>query len=184
MTGSASQPSVHVAGFYQTNAFLAERVASFVTEGLTVGERVIVLATACHWAAVSARLNESALQFRRAVTEGRLLLFDANEVLDGLTVDVEGFKAVLTRFIAPGLRQRIYGELVSLLAERGDLDTAIAIESVGHELAHTLRMPVLCGYHAGGDHPLTPEGGPPHRRNSRSELVRGHITVRDAFAER
>jgi hypothetical protein len=37
------------------------------------------------------------------------------------------------------------------------LDTAIAIESVGHELAHAVRMPVLCGYHAGGDHPLTPE---------------------------
>ena len=49
------------------------------------------------------------------------------------------------------MRQRIYGELVSLLAQRGDLDTAIAIESVGHELAHTARMPVLCGYHAAGD---------------------------------
>jgi hypothetical protein len=106
-------------------------------------------------------LNESGLEFRRAVTEGRLLLLDANEVLDGLTVEgrvsVEGFRAALARFIAPGVRQRIYGELVSLLAARGDLDTAMAIESVGHELAHTLRMPVLCGYHAGGDHPLTRE---------------------------
>ena len=161
MTASTSQPPIHVAGFYETDGFLAERVASFITEGLTAGEQVIVLATASHWAAISARLNKSGLQFHRAVTEGRLLLLDATEVLDGLTIDgrvsVEGFRAALLRFIAPGVKQRIYGELVSLLAERGDVDTAIAIESVGHELAHTLRMPVLCGYHAGGDRPLTPE---------------------------
>ena len=48
MSGSASQPSLHVAGFYQTDGFLAERVASFITEGLTAGEQVIVLATASH----------------------------------------------------------------------------------------------------------------------------------------
>jgi len=40
------------------------------------------------------------------------------------------------------MRQRIYGELVSLLAERGDLQTALAIEAVGHELAHTLGIPL------------------------------------------
>jgi hypothetical protein len=161
MTASTTPLSVHVAGIYQTDGFLAERVASFITEGLTAGEQVIVLATTEHWTVISARLNASGLEFRRAVTEGRLLLLDANEVLDGLTVEgrvsVEGFRAALARFIAPGVRQRIYGELVSLLAERGDLDTAIAVESVGHELAHTLHMPVLCGYHAGGDHPLTAE---------------------------
>jgi MEDS: MEthanogen/methylotroph, DcmR Sensory domain len=161
VTASTAQPSIHVAGFYDTDGFLADRVASFITEGFTAGEQVIVLATAAHWTAISARLNESGLQFRRAVTEGRLLLLDATDVLDGLTVEgrvsVEGFRAALGRFIAPGVKQRIYGELVSLLAERGELDTAIAIESLGHELAHSLGIPVVCGYRAGGDHPLTPE---------------------------
>jgi MEDS: MEthanogen/methylotroph, DcmR Sensory domain len=95
MTASTSQRSRHVAGFYETDGFLADRVASFITEGFTAGEQVIVLATAAHGTAISARLNESGLQFRRAVTEGRLLLLDATEVLDGLTlegrVSVEGF---------------------------------------------------------------------------------------------
>jgi DcmR-like sensory protein len=161
MSASPSQPSVHVAGFYQTDAFLADRVAPFVTEGLTAGEQVIVLATASHWAAISRRLSESGLEFRRAVIEGRLLLLDATDVLDGLTVEgrisVEGFRTALARFVTPGVKQRIYGELVSLLAQRGDLDTAIAIESLGHELAHTLGIPILCGYQAAGDRQLTPE---------------------------
>src|SRR6185369_8269645 len=106
----------------RTDAFLAGRVAAFITEGLTAGEQVIVLATASHWAAISGRLAETGLAFRRAVSEGQLLLLDAADVLDGLTVDgrvsVDGFRAALTRFIVPTTRQRMYGELVSLLAER------------------------------------------------------------------
>jgi len=158
---SASQSAHHVAGLYRTDDFLAGRVASFITEGLTSGEQVIVLATASHWAAISERLAETGLAFRRAVTEGQLMLLDATEVLDGLTVDghvsVDGFRAALTRFIVPATRQRVYGELVSLLAARGDLQTALAIEAVGHELAHILRIPLLCGYHLGGEQPLMPE---------------------------
>ena len=85
------------------------------------------------------------------MTEGRLLLLDAAEVLDGLTVEgrvsVEGFRAALARFNAPGVKQRIYGELVSLVAERGAVDAAIAIESVGDELrthshAGVVRVPM------------------------------------------
>jgi KaiC/GvpD/RAD55 family RecA-like ATPase len=121
MTASTTTPlSVHVAGFYQTDGFPAERVASFITEGLTAGEQVMVLATAPHWTAISARLNGSGLQFHRAVKEGRLLLLDATEVLDGLTVDgrvsVEGFRAALARFIAPGVKQRIYDAGTTLAA--------------------------------------------------------------------
>jgi hypothetical protein len=161
MAALAPRQSVHVAGFYQTDSFLAERVAAFISEGLTAGERVIVLVTASHWTDVSARLNQTGLAFRRAVTEGRLVVLDATDVLEGLTVEgrvnVEAFRAAMGRFIAPGVRPRIYGELVSLLAARGDVDSAIAIESIGHELAHTFDIPVLCGYHVGGDHPLAPE---------------------------
>jgi len=158
VVASASQPARHVVGFYRTHDFLASRVASFITEGLTAGEQVIVLATASHWTAISTRLADSGLAFRRAVTEGQLLLLDAKDLLDGLTVDgrvsVEGFQAALGRSIVPETRQRIYGELVSLLAERGGLHTAIAMEAVAHELAHTLRIPVLCGYHLGSEQPL------------------------------
>lgn len=48
----------------------------------------------------------------------------------------------------------MHGELVSLLAARGDVDGALAIERLGHELAHTLELNVLCGYHVAGARPL------------------------------
>ena len=101
MAVSASEAAHHVVGFYRSDDFLAGRVAAFITEGLTAGKQVIVLATASHWAANFGTLGESGLEFRRAVTEGQLLLLDATEVLDGLTVEgrvsVEGFRAALTR---------------------------------------------------------------------------------------
>ena len=62
---------------------------------------------------------------------------------------------MLAPLVKPGTKTRIYGELVSLLAQRGDVDAAIAVERLGHELAHAQNIRVLCGYHVDGARPLT-----------------------------
>jgi hypothetical protein len=104
-------------------------------------------------------LDAQGIALTRAAAEGRLLFLDADEVLDGLTVEgkvsVDDFRTALRRFIDSRMKQRIYGELVSLLAARGDVAGAVSIEALGHELAHGLHIPVLCGYHTGGDSPLS-----------------------------
>lgn len=116
MTASTTL-SIHVAGFYQTDGFPAERLpSSRKAHGRGTGDCAgDDIAVGGHFGAL-----ERELEFSRTVTEGRLLLLDANEVLDGVTVDgrvnVEGFRSALARFIAPGVRQRIYGELVALEA--------------------------------------------------------------------
>jgi hypothetical protein len=149
----------HRVAFFQTNDFVTDRLTSFVAEGLAGGEQVIMLARRPRWDAVCARLDAQGIALTRAAAEGRLLFLDADEVLDGLTmegkVSVDGFRTALRRFIDSRMKQRIYGELVSLLAARGDTAGAVAIEALGHELAHGLHIPVLCGYHMGGDSPLS-----------------------------
>jgi hypothetical protein len=62
---------------------------------------------------------------------------------------------MLAPLVKIGTRTRIYGELVSLLAQRGDVDAAIAVERLGHELAHAQHVRVLCGYHVDGARPVT-----------------------------
>lgn len=57
--------------------------------------------------------------------------------------------------ITPQTKTRIYGELVSLLAQRGDVDSAIEIERLGHELAHAQNIQVVCGYHVDSARPLS-----------------------------
>ena len=95
---------------------------------------------------------------RRARVAGRVVLIEAEQLVETLTVagrvDVDAFRATLQPLIKPGVKLRMHGELVSLLAARGDVDGALAIERLGHELAHTLELNVLCGYHVAGARPL------------------------------
>jgi hypothetical protein len=148
------RPPDHVALFSETSTFLADRIATFVSEGLVAGEHVIVMATLAHWNAVAARLEHHNLAYGRALAQGRLVLLDADEILDGITVDGQAspdrFGAAIRPLIKHDVVQRIYGEVVALLAQRGDLEVALAIESLGHELAQAHGVRVLCGYHLDG----------------------------------
>jgi hypothetical protein len=151
----------HRVAFFHNADFVADRVTSFVAEGLAGGEQVIMLASRARWDAVCARLDAQGIALTRALAAGRLLPLDADDVLDTVTVEskisVNRFRAALQRLVDPSTKQRVYGELVSLLAARGDVTGAVAIERSGHELAHGLHIPVLCGYHTTGASPLSPE---------------------------
>jgi hypothetical protein len=148
----------HVAAFYQSDDFLTERIASFVAEGLARDERVIVVATMTHWNAVAARLENAGVSHGRAATDRRLILLDAEHMLDAITVDGRVMGERLAEMLTPLLstRTRIYGELVSLLAQRGDLESALGIETLGHDLSRMLKIDVLCGYQSTSTSPLAP----------------------------
>ena len=91
-----------------------------------------MVAARSRWKGVCARLDAQGIALKTARAERRLLWLDAAEGRDGLTIDgkvsVDGFRTVLQRFIEPKAKQRIYGELVSLLAARGDAAATVAIE--------------------------------------------------------
>ena len=156
---SLSRPTEHIVAFYRSDDFVVEQVASFISEGLAANEHVIAIATTHHWNAITARLDESGIDYGRATSAGQLVLIEAEEALDAVTVNgkvsVERFGAMLAPLVKPGTRTRIYGELVSLLAQRGDVDAAVAVERLGHELAHAQNIRVLCGYHVNGARTLT-----------------------------
>jgi hypothetical protein len=154
-----ARPTEHIVAFYQSDDSIVERVASFISEGLAANEHVIAIATTRHWNAITGRLDETGIAYGRATSAGQLVLIEADEALDTVTVSgevsVDRFRAMLAPLVKRGTKTRIYGELVSLLAQRGDVDAAIAIERLGHELAHAQNIRVLCGYHLGGARALT-----------------------------
>ena len=125
-----ARPTEHVVAFYHSDDFVVEQVASFISEGLAANEHVIAIATTPHWNAITARLDESGIAYGRATSAGQLILIEADEALDAVTVDgkvsVDRFRAMLAPLVKPGTKTRIYGELVSLLAQRGDVDAAVA----------------------------------------------------------
>jgi hypothetical protein len=141
----------HNAAFYLTEAFLIPHVASFLSDGLEAGEQVLVIATLPHWNLLAAHFEQTGGAHGRATAEGRLVWVDAEDLLEKITVaevvSVDRFRTAVGKLLSPGRPWRVYGELVSLLAARGDLDTALAMEALGHELAETHNARVLCGYH-------------------------------------
>jgi hypothetical protein len=156
---SLARPTEHIVTFYRSDDFVVEQVASFIREGLAANEHVIAIATTRHWNAIAGRLEESGIAYGRAAGAAQLVFVEADEALDAVTVDgevsVDRLRAMLAPLVKRGTRTRIYGELVSLLAQRGDVDAAIAVERLGHELAHAQNARVLCGYHVDGARHLT-----------------------------
>jgi len=149
----------HLAVLYGSDDFIIDRVASFVAEGLAGGELVLVVCTVPHWSLLARRLESGAVPYGRATGDRRLVFVDAQEVLDTISengsVSETRFGEMLAPLLPAGAKTRIYGEVVSLLAARGDIDAAIRIERLGHELAHTRGISILCGYQSNATHPLS-----------------------------
>jgi len=86
---------------------------------------------------------------------GRLLMFDADEVLNRLMVgnrpDAERFENTINPILdrAAGGRKRlvrIYGEMVDVLWSSGREEAALSLEILRHQLIAGRKCSLLCGY--------------------------------------
>lgn len=151
---SASAPAHarHLVQFYETDAFLADAVARFAASGLAHDELVLLIVTAEHGRGALGRLREREVEVDEAIESGRLVIVDADEALelfvDASEPDRAGLEAIVDPvFARAGDRPvRIYGEVVDLLAARGLVDVAVALEDAWNALAATRDFTLLCGY--------------------------------------
>lgn len=78
-----------------------------------------------------------------------LIVLDAHETLDLVApagvVNHAQIAAALTPLVSDG-PCRLFGEMVSILAARRQVEAAIDLEMAGEELAHRLGVAVLCAY--------------------------------------
>ena len=157
---SYNRAQAHVVGFYTTERFLISQITEFVAEGLEAGEQVLVLATKDHWRAVAAALDARGTAHGHATARGQLVIMDADGVLDQVmrsgAVDVDRFRAMLTKLLSAPGPKRMYGELVGSLTARGDIDGAAQVEAMVHEVSHSFGIPILCGYNVRSPKPMTP----------------------------
>jgi two-component system cell cycle response regulator DivK len=143
-------PPEHTVRFYSRDDEVCDAVADFTRGGLAAGARVVLLATASHWNDVQPRLIAAGINVAASIDRGEIVVYDADDELRQISVDGdvslrlfrERLAALCAAINAPF---HLYGELVNLLAARGDLHVATEIEAAGHELAH-LGATVLCTY--------------------------------------
>lgn len=149
--------SGHAVFLYADDAELVARLASFVADGVACGEVCLVVATSAHLAGLRQRLIITGLS--DALDAGLLVELDADAMLRSFMYDdwpdPDLFElsvgGVLRSRLADGVAVRAFGEMVGLLAARGNLPAALQLEKLWDGLHLQHRFPLLCAYPASAD---------------------------------
>ena len=151
MPATAERHGVH---FYSTDEGVVAAVADTFEAAIAGGESLLLVATAEHRAGIEAEMR------RRGARLDQLPYhpFDAAETLDSLLLngvpDRGLFQAVVGALVMKLVCEgplSIYGEMVNLLWQRGDVMAAMRLEGFWNELGAGIDFSLLCGYRAGGE---------------------------------
>jgi MEDS: MEthanogen/methylotroph, DcmR Sensory domain len=149
-----SAESAHFVQFFDTDARLIETVSSFVRDSLESGCTCVVVATGAHRAAIAARLESLGLDAAAYAAAYRYISVAAALTLQKFMLESgpdpqrfhQNVGLLLRQAAASGRPVHVYGEMVGLLAERGQMAALIRLEELWNELSryHTFRL--FCGY--------------------------------------
>jgi hypothetical protein len=147
--------SDHIVQFFDTDESRAHNVAAFLAEGYGAGEPLMMVARPANAAAICEQLERRGVPVRRAAEEGMLIVKDAEDTLRllsrGGSLDETLFSGTIgtaVRALEHKGRIRAYGEMVDILAQRGELPAVMALEQFWNDLAERVSLSLLCGYSA------------------------------------
>jgi signal transduction histidine kinase/ActR/RegA family two-component response regulator len=153
---ASTDDSGHFVRFYQADAWLIDEVVAFADRALRAGGSAIVIATQPHLSAIGPRLsrgNHPSLE--SAPYPGPYVALDAEQTLARFMVDGwpdEGLffasvGALVASAAAPGRGPvHAFGEMVSVLCERGQHEAALRLEALWNELARRYAFTLFCAY--------------------------------------
>ena len=172
-TEPAVPSSEHHLQLFDSSKSLAETVSAFLMAGFERGENVLIVATPEHRELLTRRLEEAGVNIREA--DRRQPAGDARRRADPRQVHAPGHarsrsrstksSARWSRRMSNGRRVCIYGEMVDVLAARGNYKAAHQLEELWNVLGRRECYTLFCGYASGhfGD-PKTAEGARRHLR--------------------
>lgn len=139
--------------FYSSEVHLADSVAGFLRPAVSDGVAVIV-AAAGHRKAFVQALVCSGVDASAAVRSGRLVVLDADDMLDQFLSDSEPNAPAFARVIGGvvdraerlGGLVRIYGEMTALLWKQNNVAAALGLEKLWNGIAAIRSFESLCGY--------------------------------------
>jgi PAS domain S-box-containing protein len=157
----------HVVHFFDTEAALADVVATFLADGLNAGQPGLVIATDAHASAFRSRLSSLGVDCQMATDQGLLRFIDADAMLDELLVDGAPDWTRFSAHVGAALEQagagdglvRAYGEMVDILWSDGRESAALRLEEMWNELTTARRFSLLCAYRMGNFYRETSSDG-------------------------
>jgi hypothetical protein len=153
---SAAPASEHYVQLFDSSRSLADTISAFLIGGLERGENVIVVATPQHRELLSRRLGEAGWHERRLINANRLYVADATQLLDKFMrmdtpspIAFDEVVGTIVRRMSGGKRVWIYGEMVDVLAARGNYRGAQQLEELWNVLGRRECFTLFCGYASG-----------------------------------
>ncbi len=147
------EPLHHRVQFFEDAEELGRRVAHFLAEGLQRGANAVAIARRVHLMAIESRLADAGIDIATAKSLDKLVLIDAQEVVDAVLVaghaDGEKFRDLARARIPTRRDVYVYGEVVDLLWERGERVAMLELEQLWSQLLRDHPITLLCGYRLG-----------------------------------
>ena len=155
-TEPAVSASEHSVQFFDSSKSLADTVSTFLIGGLQRNENAIIVATPEHRELLSRRLEDAGWNARKLIAANRLYVADAVQTLEKFmrheTPSPIAFDEVVGTIVtrmADGRRAWIYGEMVDVLAARGNYRGAQLLEDLWNLLGQRECFTLFCGYASG-----------------------------------
>src|SRR5579871_558106 len=148
----------HEVQFYFDDRFLLKSLACFVRNALESGTSAIVVATRPHCTGLADQLRRDGVDLTSAIEQGRYVALDASETLNQFMVDgapdetrcrkCVGEVISCSSYVAPreDSKVAIYGEMVSVLWQRGETHAALRLEQLWNQLSADYSFYLRCGY--------------------------------------
>jgi hypothetical protein len=146
----------HLVQLFDSDESLVEAVSDFLTEGFVLGDTLLAVMDEWRWYSVAMRLTARRLPVDEALQSGQLTVRSAVETLalfmrqDRPERDLFAASVgqLVTGLAAGRGRLRIYGEMVDVLAARGDYAAVHELEALWNELGSRTDFTLFCGYTA------------------------------------
>ena len=150
-------PGRHAVLFYSDGDELAGQVSAYLLEAIREGGVAVVIATPAHRDSIAAALAGAGVDVAARETAGLYVARDAFETMDQFMVadwpSAASFWQVISPLIAEaaeaGAPVYVFGEMVALLWDFGQVNAAIEVEAMWNELAAQCSFSLLCAYPAG-----------------------------------
>jgi anti-sigma regulatory factor (Ser/Thr protein kinase) len=150
------EPHTHAVSVYVHDQEVVDEIARFIADGVLQEGRAVVVATPQHREALVDTLRAMDLDPDEPPIAGHLVLLDAKQALRSFTTvsgfDRDRFLAKVGQVVidagADGAPVRVFGEMVGLLWEAGDVRGAIALEAMWNDLIPEVGFDLMCAYPA------------------------------------
>jgi len=152
----------HVVQFYFDHRFLVRSLAEYVHGALDAGSSAIIVATKPHRESLMKELECRDVDVAAVASQGRLVSMDASDTLAQVMVDGSleeglfrgrvGSVIALAAAAAHGKQNHqvvVFGEMVTLLWERGDPTSALRLEQFWNRLSAVQPFRLRCAYPLG-----------------------------------